>query len=141
VTVGAVWVTVKVVVLAGAGAVVVGAVVVGAVTVGGVAAAVRVGDETVGVDRVGAVRATNVSVPVAALLPLPPHDVSATAASTPATPDAEILALNARADMGVTVAPAVRARIIPTGRRVNEVRRSDPGVEPSKRGVATPDWF
>jgi hypothetical protein len=23
----------------------------------------------------------------------------------------------------------------------NQAKRSDPGVEPSKRGVATPDWF
>ena len=123
------------VVLAGACAVVVGAVTVG------VAAAVRVGVETVGVDRVGEVCASRVCVRVAELLLLPPQDVSTTAARTPATPDAQILAVKARADMGVTVSLAAGARIIPTGRRVNDVGRSDPGVEPSKRGVATPDWF
>jgi hypothetical protein len=78
VTAGAVCVTTTVLVTGAASAVSVSILVdTGCVVVAGV--------DRVGVENVGAVRVADVLVAVAAVLP-PPHDVSATAASTPSVP-------------------------------------------------------
>lgn len=78
VTAGAVCVTTTVLVTGGAAAVSVSILVdTGCVVV--------VGVDRVGVENVGVVRVADVLVAVAAVLP-PPHDVSATAASTPRVP-------------------------------------------------------